>query len=249
MYVAVSSRCFPDLALNNSLEKLSDLEYSAAEIVIGNQPSDLRPEWIAEDFNQALRLSLCCRAISPVCFFFDIPTDDPNYFTKFENCCLLARALKIVIVTIRSAPLGTPYNEEIERLQRLNAIASREGIVISLLTEGGCISESCDSIGSLCKSVPHLAITLDPSHFIYKREKPVDYESILPLVRHVRLRDTTAKSFQVQIGQGILEYNRLVIGLNKIRYSGALCVDLGLLPDIDQESELRKMRLLLESLL
>lgn len=249
MFVAVSSRCFPDFPLHNGLERLSDLEYTASEIVIGNQPSDIRPEWIEKDFEQTIRLCLCCRHITPVSFFFDIPVDDPAYFAKFEQCCRLARSIKVVIITIKSAPLGTPYNEEIERLRRLNAIALHEGLLIGVLTEGGCIAESCDSIESLCKSVPHLSITLDPSHFIFQRDKFIDYDSILPNVCHVRLRDTTEKTFQVQIGQGILEYNRLVIGLNKVRYQGALCVDLGPLPDIDQESELRKMRLLLESLL
>ena len=249
MFVAVSSRCFPDISLQNGLEKLSDLEYTAVEIVIGDGPSDLRPEWIERDFEQAIRLCHCCRHITPVSFFFNVPVDDPAYFAKFELCCRLARSIKVVIITILSAPLGTPYNEEIERLRRLNAIALHQGLLIGVLTQGGCITESCDAMESLCKSVPHLSITLDPSHFIYHREKFIDYDTILPHVCHVRLRDTTQKSLQVQIGQGILEYNRLVIGLNKVRYSGALCVDLGLLPDIDQESELRKMRLLLESLL
>ena len=61
--------------------------------------------------------------------------------------------------------------------------------------------------------------------------------------------DTTAKSFQVQIGQGVLEYNRLVAQLRKNDYNRALCVDLAPLPNLSPESELRKMRLLMESIL
>lgn len=249
MIVAVTNRCFPELTLADSLQKLADLEYTAGEIVVGSERSDLRPEWIAEDFERAVRLCLCCRQITPIAFFFDVPLDDPSYLTKFEQCCLLAKRIKIVIITIKSAPLGTPYNEEIERLRRLSAIAIREGIVIGILTESGKITESCDSIQSLRNSIPTLAVTLDPSYFVYQRPQAVDYDSILPYVCHVRLRDTSQNAFQIQIGQGTLEYNRLVVQLNKCRYTGALSVDLAPLKDIDQESELRKMRLLLESLM
>ena len=117
------------------------------------------------------------------------------------------------------------------------------------MTEKGRITDTPESVCSLCKNIPGLSVTLDPSHFIYDREKPLDYDSVIEYVCHVRLRDTTAQKFQVQIGQGILEYNRLITQLLKARYRRALCVDLAPFPGLDQESELRKMRLLLESIL
>lgn len=249
MYVAASNRCFPNLTLAESLIKLADLEYSASEITIGDEPSDLSPEMVLRRPDEALRLCIFSRSISPTLLFFDVDPFDPDYFLKFEASCRLAKQIKIVVVTVRSAPLGTPYNEEIERLRRLSAIGIREGIVIGILTERGRISESCDSVRSLAKSVPELAVTLDPSEFIFGREKPVDYDSLIPLVCHLRLRDTTADAFQVQIGQGSLEYNKLIVQLNKCRYKGALGVNLAPLSGIDPESELRKMRLLLESLI
>jgi hypothetical protein len=65
----------------------------------------------------------------------------------------------------------------------------------------------------------------------------------------VRLRDTSKSQFQVRVGQGEVEYGRLVTQLNTFNYRRALCVDLAPLPDVDQNAEMRKMRLLLESLL
>jgi sugar phosphate isomerase/epimerase len=249
VFVAVSTRCFPKLDIQNALKKLSDLEYSASEIVIGNQTSDLKPEWLAKDIEQCARLALCCRAIRPAAFFFDVPPDDPAYFEKFELCCRLARSVRVVVIAVRSAPLGSPFNEEVERLRKLCSMALRDGLIIGLITEQGTIAQSCDSIKSLCKNVDHLAVTLDPSCFIYGTEKIVDFDILLEHICHIRLRDTTPKQFQVQIGQGVLEYNRLVIGLSRVRYRGAFCADIPPLPDLDQEVELRKMRLLLESLL
>ena len=132
---------------------------------------------------------------------------------------------------------------------RICEIAIRDGLIIGLTTEKNTISQSCDSVKSLCKNVPHLAVTLDPSCFIFGSDKIIDFDSLLEHVCHIRLRDTTPEKYQVQIGQGVLEYNRLVIGLNKVHYRGAFCADIPPISGLDQEVELRKMRLLLESLL
>lgn len=249
MFVAVSCRCFPDLPLDRGLEKLADLEYTAAELVIGHQPCDLRPDSLVEDMIGSARRCVSCRQIVPVAIYFDLSPDEPNFFEHFDRCSKLAHLLKIVGITVNSAPLGTPYNEEIERLRHLVRIGIKNGIIVSVITKSGCITDSIDSIRSLCRSVPELAITLDPSWFIWQRGKPVDFENIVEYVSHVRLRDTTFDHFQVQLGQGVLEYGKLVTQLQRVGYSRALCVDLAPLPGINQESELRKMRLLMESII
>ncbi len=123
------------------------------------------------------------------------------------------------------------------------------GVVLGLLTESGRLTESPDTVGSLCKSVKGLSVTLDPSHYIFGQPKMKDFDSILGNVCHLRLRDTSPRHFQIRVGQGVLEFGRLVIQLSKVDYRGSLCVDLASLPDLDTAAELRKMRLLLESLL
>jgi sugar phosphate isomerase/epimerase len=94
-----------------------------------------------------------------------------------------------------------------------------------------------------------LAITLDPSHYIWGPRQGAGFEQVMKYACHVRLRDTSKEVFQVRVGQGLVEYGRLVTQLNKHNYSRALCVDMVPLPDVDQSAEMRKMRLLLESLL
>ena len=97
--------------------------------------------------------------------------------------------------------------------------------------------------------VTGLGITLDPSHYIYGPHSGVEYEQVMKHVYHVRLRDTTKDQLQVRVGQGEVEYGRLVNQLHKVRYDRALCVDIQPTPDVDQLTEMRKIRLLLESLL
>ena len=40
MFVAASSRCFPNLPVKDSLSKLADLEYTAAELIVGKKPGE-----------------------------------------------------------------------------------------------------------------------------------------------------------------------------------------------------------------
>jgi sugar phosphate isomerase/epimerase len=161
----------------------------------------------------------------------------------------LAKAIKVVTITIRSAELGTPFNAEVERLQKLVALASQEGVRVGLLTEVGRMTENPDTAIVMCDSVKGLGLTLDLSHYVYGPHAGVEYEHVMKRVYHVRLRDTTKDQLQVRVGQGEVEYGRLVNQLNKVRYNRALCVDLQPLPDVDQLTEMRKMRLLLESLM
>jgi len=145
--------------------------------------------------------------------------------------------------------LGTPFNAEVERLREMVAIASVDGIRVGMLTEVGRMSQDPDTAIVLCDSVKGLGIALDPSHFICGPHAGGPFEQVMKYVYHVRLRDTSKDELQVRVGQGQVEYGRLVNQLNKVRYDRALSVDLGPLPDVDQLAEMRKMRLLLESLL
>jgi sugar phosphate isomerase/epimerase len=236
------------MPLPDILDRLADLEYTNAELVIGEQ----QPIPIAEltaQYDSIIHICRTSRRITPVAIYFEPDPTLPNYLEYFKAACQLAKAIKIVVMTVRASVPGTPFNEEYERLRHLVHIAMRYGVVLGLQTEIGRMTEMPDTLESLCKSIKGLGVTLDPSHYIFNQSKPKDYESLLNYVCHVRLRDTTANQFQVRIGQGILEFGRLVIQLSKVDYRRTLCVDLAQIPDVDSMAELRKMRLLLESLL
>ncbi len=250
MFVAASSRCFPNLPVKDSLNKLADLEYTAAELVVGkNAESHLVLPESQEEFDDIVLFCRMSRKIMPVAIYFDYEPEDPQFINSFERCSHMAKIAKIVQITVKSSETGTPFNAEVERLRKLVQICNLHGLVIGVATETGRMSEDPDSLKSLCKSVRDLSITLDPSHYIFGHSKPREYDHLFEYVSHVRLRDTTKNKMQVQIGQGIQEYNKLVIQLNKVNYRRALCVDLAPLPGLDQDAEMRKMRLLLESLL
>ena len=249
MFVAASSRCFSHLPLDAALLQLVELEYVSVEITLHERDGHIKPSEVLADLDRAVTRCRQPYRLTPVAFSVDIEAPEPLYYQQFAACCRLAKTTKVVTLTVRSGEIGTPFNAEVERLRTMTALASREGVRVGLLTEVGRMTENPDTAVVLCDNVQGLGITLDPSHYIYGPHSGVAYEQLMKYVYHVRLRDTTKDQLQVRIGQGEVEYGRLINQLNKVRYDRALCVDMTSLPDVDPLTEMRKMRLLLESLL
>lgn len=249
MLVAATTRCFSELPLEAALRQLVDLEYTSVEIMIHESGGHLKPSEVAADFERAVQLCRQTHRLTPAAFGIDIEAPEPEYYQQFTACCKLAKALKVVTLTVRSAELGTPFNAEVERLREMAAIASTETVRIGLLTEVGRMTQDPDTATVLCDSVKGMGITLDPSHYIFGPHGGDGFEQVMRYVYHVRLRDTSREQLQVRVGQGAVEYGRLVNQLNKVRYNRALCVDILPMPEVDHLAEMRKMRLLLESLI
>jgi sugar phosphate isomerase/epimerase len=249
VFVAASSRCFSHLPLDAALAQLVDLEYTAVEIMVHETGGHHKPSEVLADTERAVALCRQTHRMTTVALSVAVEAPEPDYYHQFAACCRLAKAVKVVTITVQSAELGTPFNAEVERLRAMVALASREGVRVGLLTEVGRMTENPDTAAVLCDNVKGLGITLDPSHYVYGPYAGANYQPVMKHVYHVRLRDTTKDQLQVCIGQGEVEYGRLVNQLNKVHYDRALCVDLQAMPGVDQHTEMRKMRLLLESLL
>jgi sugar phosphate isomerase/epimerase len=249
VFVAATSRCFSDLPLNAALMQLADLEYTCVEIMIHETGGHMKPSEVLADTDQAIMLCRQTHRLTPVAFSVDMEAPEHLYYRQFAACCKLAKAVKVVTITVRASELGTPFNAEVERLRELTAISSQDGIRVGLLTEGGRMTQDPDTAIVLCDNVKGLGITLDPSHYVYGPNARENYEHIMRYVYHVRLRDTNKTQLQVRVGQGVVEYGRLVNQLTKVHYDRALCVDITPIPDVEHLAEMRKMRLLLESLL
>jgi sugar phosphate isomerase/epimerase len=248
VFVAATSRCFPDLPLEAALRQLVDLEYSYVEIMMHESGGHMKPSEVTADFERAIQRCHQTHRLTPVAFSVDIEAPEPEYYEQFTAICKLAKAVKVVTLTVRSAELGTPFNAEVERLRAMTAIATVDGVRVGLLTEAGRMTQDPDTAAVLCSSVKGMGISLDPSHYICGPHGGDNFEQIMKYVYHVRLRDTSREQLQVRVGQGEVEYGRLANQLNKVHYNRALCVDILPMPGVDQLAEMRKMRLLLESL-
>jgi sugar phosphate isomerase/epimerase len=247
--VSASTECFRDLSLRDAVGRIIDLEYSHVEIAIHESGNQLKPSQVAEDLNLAIDCARDTHRASIVSYSVEIEATGEEHYDQFAACCRLAKATKVVTLTVPSGELGTPFNQEVEHLQRLVTLAESQGVRVGIRSQVGRLSEDPDTVKVLCDNVPGLGLTLDPSHYICNPLGPRNYDRLMKYVYHVHLRDTTPTELQVRIGQGEIEYGRLVNMLRQVNYGLALSVHLRELPGVDHIVEMRKMRLLLESLL
>ncbi len=246
MFVAASTDCFPDLSLDAALSRLVDLEFNRVEIGIHAGGPGLRPADVLADLERTIALCRNTQRLTPVAYFVE-PDRGDDYFKQFAACCKLAKATKVVAITVHSDELGTPFNAEIERLRELARIATEDGVVVGVLTQEGRISQDPDTAVVLCQQVKGLGLTLDPSAFICGPHRTNNYSQVFKYVANVHLRDTSKDKFQVRIGQGEVEYSRLITQLAMVHYNRALCVNITEMEGAEHTGEMRKMRLLLES--
>src|SRR5262249_54228557 len=135
----------------------------------------------------------------------------------------------------------------------LQRLVAGEGLILTVETNAETLTADPAGAVELCQRVRGLGLTLDPSHYVLGPHAKSGYDPLFPFVRHVRLRDTSAKlnAFQVRVGQGEVEYGRVLAQLARFRYKRALTVDIRdqPLPEFPVEPELRKLKFLLESLI
>ena len=249
MFVAASTECYPHKSLVDALDKLNDLEFRSAEISIRETGDQIKPSQVLESVEDAITLCRDTHRLDLAGFAVDISATGDEHYAQFEACCRLAKATKVVSISIPSAELGTPFNEEVEHLRRLVDMAQKEGVLVSIRTQVGRLSEDPDTCVVICDNVKGLGVTLDPSTFVCGPHAGRDYEKLMKYTYDVHLRDTSKDEHQVRVGQGSIEYGKLVSQLRRVKYQRSYCVNMLPMDGLDHDSEMRKMRLLLESLL
>jgi sugar phosphate isomerase/epimerase len=253
VYVACSTLCFARYSLDQALHTIIELGFGKADIAIHEQGPHLRPSQVAADVHAAMQLIRIGPGLAPAAFSVMIDAPDPAEFQKqFQAVCRLACLSTVPVISLPASPSGIGMDAEAERLTRLVQISEKEGVLLGICTEMGTVTEDPTAALELCRRVPGLGLTLDPSHYIAHQKEPRDFDMLYPYIRHVRLRDTGRgpNQFQVRVGQGEVEYGRIVSQLVRHRYDRLLTVDVRDVPDspFAMEPEVRKLKYLLESL-
>ncbi|MEZ6138048.1 MAG: sugar phosphate isomerase/epimerase [Pirellulaceae bacterium] len=231
------------------IDAFIDLEFTTVEISLREDGTSLSPSRIDAEFDKAVHLARRSHRLEVCSYDVHIDATGEEHYEQFAAICRLGKATKVVTLTIPSGELGTPFNEEVERLQKLVDIAEGEGVRVAMKSQIGRLSEDPDTVKVLCDNVKGLGLTFDPSHYHCGPHSHKSLDKIMPYVFHVHLRDSKKDQLQVRVGQGEIEYGRFVTMLSKVGYSHALSVQAPPLPGLEQRGELRKLRLLLETLL
>ncbi len=249
MFVSASTECFPELGPQETLEALVDLQFTAVELALYEQGGWLKPSEVADNLEAAIQKCGSTHRMDVAALDVRIEAEGDEYYRQFEAICKLAKAIKVVTIVVPSSELGTPFNEEIERLKKLVAYAELEGAVVALRTDIDCMTEDPDTAVVFCDHVKGLGLSFDPSCYLTGRYQGRSTDKLMPYVRHTHLRDSKKDDFLVRVGQGEVDYGKIVTQLEREGYKRALSVHMQELPEFDHRAEMRKIRLLLDSLL
>ena len=252
MYVACSTLCFGKLPLDEALRVIREMHFAKADLALHEPGPHLRPSEVAADVTRVAQ-KLKTANLPFAAFHLDLTeADGADACGRLKAVCRLARVLAVPILTVPAAPLGSDLDAEATRLREWTTLAAAEGVILTVETHSDTLT--ADPLGAveLCRRVPGLGVTLDPSHYHVRPDGPANYDPLFPFVRHVRLRDSgrTPDQFQVRVGQGEIEYGRIITQLERFRYDRAMTVDVWDVPDgpFPVEPEVRKLKYLLESL-
>jgi sugar phosphate isomerase/epimerase len=256
MFVACSTLCFAREPLETALHQIAELEFDKFELALGENGRHLRPSEVGDNPDAALQRLRQGPSLIPSSLHIDCASADSTDFMsrkRFDGLCRFAKSLNVAVLTMPAAPLGTPVADEVKRLGPLVTSAMCEGLVLALLTHSEALTGDPQIAVELCQALPGLGLTLDPSHYLQNPHPNVDYDAIFPFVQNVHLRDTGVGpgDFQVRVGQGQIEYARIVNLLQRHGYDRALTVAIVDREDnpFDREVEVRKLKLLLETLI
>jgi sugar phosphate isomerase/epimerase len=253
VFVACSTLCFARHPLERALRIIAELEFGKLDVAIHERGPHLRPSEVAQDIALAAQRMRIGPSLTPAAFSVDIEAPDPAEFDRqLQAICRLARLSSVSILTIPAASRSSGLDTEVKRLRRLTQLVETEGNVLTVGTRIGTLTEDPDVAVELCRRVPGLGLTLDPSHYVAGPHQGKAFDRVFPYVRHVHLRDTghTPEQLQVRIGQGQIEYGKIISYLARYGYDRLLTVAIHDIPDAPyvMETEVRKLKFLLESL-
>lgn len=253
MFVACSTLCFGRFPFDQALRIIGDLEFAKMDLAIHEQGPHLRPSEVAADVNRAVQRIRLGSSTAPAAFSVQI--DAPNekeYLRQLQAVCRLARLTAVPLISVPAASSGSGLDDEVQRLTPLVKAAAVEGVILTVECRLGTLTEMPGTAAELCQRVPGLGLAFDPSPFVAGPNQGKCFDVVCPHVQHVRLRDTgrSPEQFQLRIGQGEIEYGKIITQLGRFRYDRALTVDIRDIPDAPfaMEPEVRKLKYLLESL-
>jgi sugar phosphate isomerase/epimerase len=252
VYVACSTLCFAGHPLDSALRTIREMNFAKVDLAIQEDGPHVKPSDLMGDLTKILqKLKAANLPIAAFNVRFAQP-DGIETRKQLRGVCRLARLLSVPLASVPAPRPDCDMEVDVARLQNWVEIATAEGIILTVETSATTITADPAATVELCKRVPGLGLTLDPSHYVAHPSGPVNYDSLYPYVRHVRLRDSAAKpdAYQVPVGQGDLEYGKIITQLDRFRYDRALSVDVRSMPNAPYpvEPEVRKLKYLLESL-
>jgi sugar phosphate isomerase/epimerase len=146
----------------------------------------------------------------------------PEYEADFRAMAKLATRLHAKVINIMAPKAKGDLQDAIGKLRKLQAIAAEHNVQLTIETHVGQMTELPADAAKLCKEVPGLGLTLDPSHYYAGPNQGKPFDSLYPLVRGTGFRagGLTKDKIQMAWGEGPIDFARIVRDLEAAGYKG-----------------------------
>lgn len=230
--VAASSLTFSRLPLAEALRAAARLGFRSVELAAHEGWAHLSPGRLAERrdaVGEEVAQALAAAGLRLVAINAGFGhADATRHLALVDGLCGLTAALGGTVVTIPAAAPPTAgafaaAAAEIRRLESLVAVARRHGVALAVECHMGALTEVPATAAALCRAVPGLRLTLDPSHYWAGPAQGLGWEAVLPHVVHVHLRDAGTggwEQIQMSVGHGRVDFPAVIGALGAAGYRG-----------------------------
>jgi len=145
-----------------------------------------------------------------------------QYEREFEALARLAARLRARLINLMAPSLKADRADQVEKLRRLQARARRHGVLLTLETHVGQITERPAEALRVCQEIPGLGLTLDPSHYYAGPHQGAPFDALLPFVQGTGFRagGRSWQEIQMPWGEGPIDFVALVRKLEARGYQG-----------------------------
>ena len=142
MYVACSTLCFARYPLERALRTIGELEFSKLDVAIHERGPHLRLSGWPPDVARAAQLIRIGPSLTPAAFDVEIDAvGESERLTQWKAICKLARISTVSVLTIPASATGVGVDAEVARLKKLVHLVNAEGLVLTVSTQPGTLTE------------------------------------------------------------------------------------------------------------
>jgi sugar phosphate isomerase/epimerase len=225
--VSCSSLCQAKQPLDVALKRIAGIGYKNVDLAALSWCPHVSPPALVADFNkEATRVesALAASHMRVSNCTFDAMEQRPfdEYEKQFDALVRFAARSKAGLINIMAPGVKANRPDAVAKLRKLEAIASRSHIMLTLETHTNQITERPADAAWLCDQVPGLGLTLDPSHYYAGPNQGASFDQLYPLTRGTGLRAGGMNWATVQLpwGEGPIDFAAIIRSLEKAGYKG-----------------------------
>jgi sugar phosphate isomerase/epimerase len=222
-----SSLCQMRQPLDTALKTIAEIGFRWVDLSAFPWAPHVNIAELVEDFDREARRvesALAEHGLGVSNFTFESVDVRPfeQYEPQFRALVRLAGKLDVRLINLMAPSPKSDRDEMVDKLRKVQAIAEEGGVLLSVETHVNQITERPEDALWLCRQVPGLGLTLDPSHYYAGPHQGASFDELYPLVYGTGFRagGMSWDTIQLPWGEGPIDFVEIVRKLEAAGYKG-----------------------------